>query len=66
MPTTQLSSRLGSEGLNAAYGRALNRLEEKKMEVQGVLIFVFEGVELVCEKVYFDHATVLRQLGVIA
>ena len=38
----------------------------RKMEVQGVLIFVFEGDELVCEKVYFDHATVLRQLGVIA
>lgn len=38
----------------------------KRMEVEAVLIFVFEGDELVCEKVYFDHATVLRQLGVIA
>jgi hypothetical protein len=38
----------------------------KRMEVQGVLIFVFEGDDLVCEKVYFDHATILRQLGVIA
>ena len=38
----------------------------KPMEVQGVLIFVFEGDDLVCEKVYFDHATVLRQLGAIA
>jgi predicted ester cyclase len=28
-----------------------------------VLIFVFEGDDLVCEKVYFDHATILRQLG---
>jgi predicted ester cyclase len=37
----------------------------KRMEVQAVLIFVFEGDHLVCEKVYFDHATVLRQLGVI-
>ena len=36
---------------------------EKKMEVQAALIFVFEGTDLVCEKVYFDHATVLRQLG---
>jgi predicted ester cyclase len=36
-----------------------------KMEVQSVLIFVFEGEDLVCEKVYFDHATVLRQLGAI-
>ena len=32
----------------------------KRMEVQAVLIFVFEGADLVCEKVYFDHATVLR------
>jgi predicted ester cyclase len=38
----------------------------KRMEVQAVLIFVFEGDDLVCEKVYFDHATVLRQLGVTA
>jgi steroid delta-isomerase-like uncharacterized protein len=38
----------------------------KKMEVQSVLIFLFEGDNLVCEKVYFDHATVLRQLGAIA
>jgi steroid delta-isomerase-like uncharacterized protein len=35
----------------------------KAMEVQGVLIFVFEDDDLVCEKVYFDHATILRQLG---
>lgn len=33
------------------------------MEVQAACIFVFEGDRLVCEKVYFDHATVLRQLG---
>jgi predicted ester cyclase len=38
----------------------------RRMEVQGVLIFVFDGDDLVCEKVYFDHATVLRQLGAIA
>jgi len=38
----------------------------KKMEVQAALIFVFEGANLVCEKVYFDHATVLRQIGAIA
>ena len=37
----------------------------KAMEVQGVLIFVFEGDDLVCEKVYFDHATILTQLGVL-
>jgi steroid delta-isomerase-like uncharacterized protein len=35
----------------------------KKMEVQAVLIFCFEGADLVCEKVYFDHGTVLRQIG---
>ncbi len=34
-----------------------------RMEVQSALIFVFEGERLVCEKVYFDHATVLRQLS---
>jgi steroid delta-isomerase-like uncharacterized protein len=32
------------------------------MEVQSALIFVFEDDNLLCEKVYFDHATVLRQL----
>ena len=37
-----------------------------KMEVQSVLIFAFEGEDLMCEKVYFDHATVLRQIGAIA
>jgi SnoaL-like polyketide cyclase len=36
------------------------------MEVQGALIFVFDGDDLVCEKVYFDHSTILRQLGVTA
>jgi hypothetical protein len=35
----------------------------RRMEVQSALIFVFEGKELVCEKVYFDHATILRQIG---
>jgi hypothetical protein len=38
----------------------------KKMDVQAALIFVFEGEDLVCEKVYFDHATILRQIGAIA
>jgi len=38
----------------------------KRMEIQSVLIFVFEGDNLVCEKVYFDHAAVQRQLGAIA
>ena len=36
------------------------------MEVPAALIFIFEGEDLVCEKVYFDHATILRQLGAIS
>src|SRR5947208_3860310 len=31
----------------------------RAMEVQGILVFLFEGGELVCEKVYFDHASIL-------
>lgn len=34
----------------------------KAVCVDSVLVFFFEGTELVCEKVYFDHATVLRQI----
>jgi steroid delta-isomerase-like uncharacterized protein len=34
----------------------------KQMSVQSACIFVFEDEKLVCEKVYFDHATILRQL----
>jgi steroid delta-isomerase-like uncharacterized protein len=34
----------------------------KQMAVQAACVFVFEGEKLVCEKVYFDHGTVLRQL----
>lgn len=33
-----------------------------RMEVPAACIFVFEGEDLVCEKVYFDHATLARQL----
>jgi predicted ester cyclase len=36
----------------------------RSMEVAAALVFQFEGDGLVGEKVYFDHATVLRQLGV--
>jgi steroid delta-isomerase-like uncharacterized protein len=35
----------------------------RTMEVPSALIFVFESDRLVCEKVYFDHATILNQLG---
>jgi len=27
-------------------------------------IFLFEGDRIVCERVYFDAATILRQLGI--
>ncbi len=36
----------------------------RPMEVAAALFFLFEHDGLVCERVYFDHATVLRQLGV--
>lgn len=34
----------------------------KPMHVQAALIFAFEGADLICEKVYFDHGTILQQL----
>lgn len=34
----------------------------KPMAVQAACVFVFDEADLVCEKVYFDHGTVLRQL----
>jgi SnoaL-like polyketide cyclase len=39
---------------------------QRKMEVASALVFEFDGDGLVGERVYFDLATVLRQLGVIA
>jgi steroid delta-isomerase-like uncharacterized protein len=35
----------------------------RSMEVAAALFFLFEDDGLVCERVYFDHVTVLRQLG---
>lgn len=35
----------------------------RPMAVQAACVFVFDGADLICEKVYFDHATVLRQLN---
>jgi len=35
----------------------------RPMEVAAALFFLFEDDALVCERVYFDHATILRQLG---
>jgi steroid delta-isomerase-like uncharacterized protein len=34
----------------------------KPMSVDACCIFVFDGADLLCEKIYFDHATVLAQL----
>ena len=36
----------------------------RRFEQQLVAIFVFEGDVLVCDRVYFDTATVLQQLGI--
>ena len=37
----------------------------KAFECRCLAVFVFEGENLVCERVYFDTATILSQLGVI-
>ena len=36
----------------------------RKFEMRFCAIFVFEADRLVCERVYFDSGTVLRQLGI--
>src|SRR5918996_1570202 len=36
----------------------------RKFEMRFCAIFIFEDDRLVCERVYFDSATVLRQLGI--
>jgi predicted ester cyclase len=38
----------------------------KRWQAECALIFIFEGSDLVCEKVYFDNATILRQLGALS
>jgi steroid delta-isomerase-like uncharacterized protein len=35
----------------------------RSFRCQMVALFLFEGERLVCERVYFDQATILRQLG---
>jgi|SRR5918995_3329984 steroid delta-isomerase-like uncharacterized protein len=37
----------------------------KPFEVRTCAFFLFEGRDLVCERVYFDSATILGQLGLI-
>jgi steroid delta-isomerase-like uncharacterized protein len=34
----------------------------REFRCQMTALFIFEGAELVCERVYFDSATILRQL----
>ena len=36
----------------------------RSFEMRFCALFLFEGSELVCERVYFDAGTVLRQLGI--
>ena len=36
----------------------------REFELPILAIFVFEGDSLICERVYFDQLTVLRQLGI--
>jgi len=36
----------------------------RKFEMRFAAMFVFEGDKLVCERVYFDSNTILRQLGI--
>jgi steroid delta-isomerase-like uncharacterized protein len=36
----------------------------RRFEMRFVAVFVFEGDRLICERVYFDANTVLRQLGI--
>src|SRR5204862_7024517 len=36
----------------------------REFELPILAIFAFEGEDLVCERVYFDQSTVLRQLGI--
>jgi steroid delta-isomerase-like uncharacterized protein len=36
----------------------------RKFEMQFCALFLFEDDRLICERVYFDAATILRQLGI--
>ena len=38
----------------------------KKIEVDIVVVVQFRGDKLACERIYWDHATVLRQVGLLA
>ena len=38
----------------------------RRIDVPTLCLFEFDGDKLVCEKVYFDMATLMRQIGAIA
>ncbi|MEP7346340.1 MAG: ester cyclase, partial [Gemmatimonadaceae bacterium] len=38
----------------------------QKIDFPLIIVFVFEGDRMVCERTYFDLGTILRQLGVAA
>jgi len=50
--------------LLGTHNGALGRLEPtgREFKCQMTAFFIFEGTGLVCERVYFDSATILRQL----
>ena len=57
--------KLGEEGVefrSHVDGSARFLSPEVSMEVQAVLIYLFEREHLVCEKVYFDQTTIMRQI----
>jgi len=56
-----LSSNLAGEG---AREYAAAQEEAAADHVFGVPIFMFDGDKLNCERIYFDQATVRRQLGI--
>ena len=37
----------------------------RKVEVDLVVVVAFRGDRLACERIYWDHATVLRQVGLL-
>jgi carboxymethylenebutenolidase len=37
----------------------------KKIALDLVVVVQFRGDKLVCERIYWDHATVLRQVGLL-
>jgi len=38
----------------------------RRMDLPCVVFFIFDGENLMCERVYYDQATILRQLSVVA